>query len=510
LRWYFLAPLILAILAAGIAPIVGVYSFTQRNIGVGDIQMRKSAIEIYDDMIRQHTRALEMVLDILYLDAELRKALAAQDRQALLRLAAPIYERMNRAYGITHLYFQTPDRVNLLRAHNPKRYGDVIDRATMRLAESTGATVSGVEFGSSGTLTLRVIQPWFEEGTRRLIGYVETGLETVEVVEQLSRSLGAEEFTLVRKDLLDRIGWEEGMRLFGRTPNWNEFPDYALIGQTLAEMPPALRERVAHDQLHAEARESIIESNQDYYRLLFMPLVDIRGRTVGTVVMLVNVSREIAAARASVLLGGIAYLAGGALLLAFFYRLVGWTGGRIENDQRRLEQLAVLDPLTGLHNHGMYVSVLNSEIARAQRDGRPVSVLFLDLDHFKRINNEYGHLAGDQVLQRVGLLLGESAPHETSVCRYGGEVFAVIMPGSDVESAAELAERLRRIVEQRPIATSKDKEIRITVSIGVAAFPEMAGSADELTRVANLALYEAKKSGRNRVSRYNRKRSTVS
>lgn len=502
LRLYFLVPLVIAILITEIVPIVGVYQFTHRSTGVGGIHLRLSAIELYSDTIEQHAHALETALDILAHDDNLRDALARKDRQGLLEHVAPLFAKMKRTYGITHLYFEGPDRVNLLRVHEPQRYGDVINRVTTMLAERTGATAHGVELGPIGTFTLRVVQPWFEERTQRLLGYVELGMETPEAVERIRKSLGAEGFVLIKKDLLDRAGWEEGMRVFGRTPDWGQFPRYVVSSQSLPQIPPELAKRIEADQLDTAPDEPVIQVGQSYYRPLFVPIQDVGGRPVATVALLVDVSHEIDTARLALLLGGIAYLAGGILLFVLFYRLVGWLGRRIEDNQQRLEQLATLDPLTGLYNHKMYVSILNNEIARAQRHGRPVSLLIVDIDYFKKINDRYGHMVGDRVLRRMGVVLKESMRRENSVCRYGGEEFAIIVPEFGAEPAVEVAERLRDVVEQTAFGSGKDQDIRITVSIGVAAFPEMADSADELTRAADLALYAAKDGGRNRVSRY--------
>ncbi len=509
LRLYFLLPLVVAILITEIVPIIGIYQFTHRSVGVGGVHLRLSAIDLYNDTIDQHAHALETILDVLGHDNDLRDELARKDRPALLEHAAPLFAKMKRTYGITHLYFTGPDRVNLLRVHDPERYGDVINRVTTRLAERTGATAHGVELGPIGTFTLRVVSPWFDERTQRLLGYVELGMETPEVVERIRRSLGAHAFVLIKKEFLDQAGWEEGMRVFGRAPDWSRFPHSAISSQSLPQIPPVLAERFARDELETAPNEPVIQIDQSFYRPLFVPIQDVGGRAVATVVLLVDVSQEINTARLALLLGAIAYLAGGILLFILFYRLVGWVGRRIEDNQQRLEQLAAVDPLTGLYNHRMYRSILHGEITRAQRYGRTLSVLMLDIDHFKRINDDYGHVVGDGVLERLGLLLRDSVRSENSVCRYGGEEFTIIVPEFGAEATSEMAERLREIIAQTPFSNGKDQDIKITVSIGVAAFPEMASSAEELTKAADIALYAAKEEGRNRVSRYKKPSAAV-
>ena len=508
LRLYFLLPLVVAILITELVPIVGVYYFSHRSVGVGGIHLRLSAIDLYKDTIDQHAHALETVIEVLGHDHELREALAAKDRQLLLEHSAPMFARMKRTYGISHFYFSGPDRVNILRVHEPQRYGDVIDRVTTKLAERTGAIAHGVELGPIGTFTLRVVTPWFEERTRRLLGYVELGVETPEVVERIRKALGAHGFVLIKKGLLNRAGWEEGMRVFGRTPDWNRFPDYVVGSQSLEQIPPELVNRFARGDLQTAANEPVIEIEQAFYRPLFVPLEDVGGHTVATAVLLVDVSREINTARLALLLGAIAYLIGGILLFILFYRLVGWVGGRIETNQQRLERLAIVDELTGLYNRRMFDTILNGEITRAQRYGRSLSILLLDIDRFKRINDTYGHAAGDEVLRKLAQLLNDSVRAENSVCRYGGEEFAIVVPEFGAEAACEMAERLRDIVEHSTFASDKGEPLKITLSIGVAVFPQTARSAEDLTKAADGALYAAKEGGRNRVVRYEKPATT--
>lgn len=171
--------------------------------------------------------------------------------------------------------------------------------------------------------------------------------------------------------------------------------------------------------------------------------------------------------------------------------------GRIESDQATLEQLATHDGLTGLYNHHTFYVLLGDELARAQRFKRPLALLLLDIDYFKRVNDTHGHLAGDAVLRGLGELLGREARAIDRVCRYGGEEITVILPETDLAAAAHFAERLRAAVEAQPFDVNATA-IRITVSIGVASWPAV-GDAQALIAAADAAMYAAKQAGRNRV-----------
>ncbi len=167
-----------------------------------------------------------------------------------------------------------------------------------------------------------------------------------------------------------------------------------------------------------------------------------------------------------------------------------------------LNELATHDGLTGLYNHREFYKLLEDELVRAQRFNRPASLLMLDIDHFKRVNDTHGHLAGDAVLKELSELLDREARTIDRVCRYGGEEITVILPESDLEAAANMAERMRAAVEAQAFDANADAPLRITVSIGVASFPAHADSAQALVAAADAALYAVKQDGRNRISRY--------
>ena len=164
-----------------------------------------------------------------------------------------------------------------------------------------------------------------------------------------------------------------------------------------------------------------------------------------------------------------------------------------------LQIQAIRDPLTGLYNRRYMHEALERELHRARRRERPLSVMMLDIDHFKRYNDTLGHAAGDDALRLVSETLMAGVRAEDFVCRYGGEEFVVILPECALPQAAIRAEevrtRLRELYVERP---GELPEI-VTVSIGVAAFQETTGRMDLLLKFADEALYQAKHKGRDRV-----------
>jgi diguanylate cyclase (GGDEF)-like protein/PAS domain S-box-containing protein len=170
----------------------------------------------------------------------------------------------------------------------------------------------------------------------------------------------------------------------------------------------------------------------------------------------------------------------------------------IQRLQEALQEQAVRDSLTGLYNRRYLDETLEREISRAKREGHPLSLVMIDVDHFKRLNDTYGHQAGDQVLMALGDLLREDTRTEDVPCRYGGEEFLVLMPHMPLEAAHERAEYWRMKFAELAV-THGELAMRTTISLGVAAYPNHGHAADELTQCADLALYLAKHDGRNRV-----------
>lgn len=175
----------------------------------------------------------------------------------------------------------------------------------------------------------------------------------------------------------------------------------------------------------------------------------------------------------------------------------------LEEKNRELERLSISDGLTGLFNHRHIYGLLHDEFERAKRSHDSLALAMIDFDHFKNVNDSYGHLAGDRVLVQLADLLRLTTREIDRIGRYGGEEFMVILPSTDIEEAAVFVERLRREVAGHPFLVGRADPIQMTVSAGVACFPHVLVSTQEsLVRLADEALYAAKAAGRNRVMRF--------
>ncbi len=502
LRWLFLGPVMVIIFIMIGTLIAAVYRHANDEISREVQMLRTSSNEVYHDNLEHLTGMLGGITGMMAQNAEMRSALAKKDLAKLLKSAAPIFATLQKEYEITHFYFIGADRRVLLRAHNPAHFGDVTNRVTTLDAQLTKAPAHGVELGPEGTLTLRFVSPLYDgKAKQHLIGFIELGVDTSHLLKDIQRSLGVQIFGFLSKEFLKRDAWQQGMPDPASSTEWDRFPDVAPSAQSLKDMTPEMS-AIMSDRIFPTT-ESMMEVSQGKsdFRAISFPILDIEERKVGSIVMLVDVTSKVLNARNTLFLGLVLGVAGGSLLFVFFWLLTGRVGQLIEQNQQALHHLATRDGLTGLFNHITFYTMLEDEVARSQRSKAPVSLLMLDLDHFKDVNDKFGHVAGDMALRESGNIIHQHSRSIDKVCRYGGEEFAVILPETDAAGAMIIGERMRIAIEGHIFRLDEGHDLSITASIGVASFPEHAASAQTLVDSADQALYVAKVRGRNQLYR---------
>ena len=191
-----------------------------------------------DSLLHQETEEMASAMQILVDRKPLREALICKDRAKLLELSEAWFNRLRQDTQITHLYFTGPDRINVLRVHQPDVHGDRIDRLTTLEAERSGQVASGLEIGWTGSLTLRTVLPWYDQN-RQLVGFLEVGKEIDHVARELHRVLKVDVGFLVDKAKVDRALWEAGMRRLGREARWDRFPSLVLMDYLGEQTPSA-------------------------------------------------------------------------------------------------------------------------------------------------------------------------------------------------------------------------------------------------------------------------------
>ena len=174
-----------------------------------------------------------------------------------------------------------------------------------------------------------------------------------------------------------------------------------------------------------------------------------------------------------------------------------------------LREQSIRDVLTGVYNRRFLEESLARELARAEREQYPLAALMMDVDHFKRFNDQHGHEAGDAVLRALGGALRESVRAGDIACRFGGEEFTVVLPRTEAAQAREWAERLMRRVRSMAVKSGSQALPGVTISVGLAMFPGESTNAETLLQAADLALYAAKRAGRDRLMESTQNRTPV-
>nr|WP_186338892.1 diguanylate cyclase [Mariprofundus sp. NF] len=644
-----------------------------------ETRQRHEAVQQQAESLQSHLQsalksksdAMATSLDFIARDSQLVAALKSADRQQLLVLASPLYERLNKQDNITHFYFHDAARRNILRVHKPEKYGDVINRFTALGAEKSGSLFSGLELGPLGTFTLRSVLPVFEKG--QLIGYIELGQEIDRIIEQTHHMFNVELLLLIDKQYLVQRNWEEGMRMLGRSFDWQMLSSSVIVSQSLDQLPTTLLNRVDRGRSGGadQVRDDIGMDGQNYWSATIL-IDDAGGRGVASLVMLHDMTaimesskaemywffalsaviswslfalfwvvlgrfeQELTSARRELqeanelrvkrvelalniqrvldemlnislppltmkevllksldavlsmsvfsmqnkgaifltiqgeenlemvaqrnlpdsLMQSCALLPFGKCLcgkaaatreIVFFnhlneqheirydgiqphghycipiiseHKLLGVLNAYVEVGHERdeeeegylknvadtlaivierklaeqeLDQLAHIDMLTGLPNRSLFYDRLDQILAMANRQRSGFALFFLDLDHFKEINDTLGHDMGDLLLRQTANRLLGCVRKSDTVARLGGDEFTVILtetkrPPGCVELVANNI--LKSLLE--PFELSGE-HCKIGCSIGIAIYPEDGEDRETLLKHADSAMYHAKR-----------------
>jgi len=281
---------------------------------------------------------MEQILDeISNRRPDIRNSFVARQREELLEQTKAYFANIRQRYEITHFYFSDANREVFLRVHQPERRGDVLERFTTLQAERTGESAAGIELGVLGTLTLRVVVPWREQG--ELLGYIELGKEIDSIIGDVHRSLGVGISVYVDKQLLNREEWAIGRALLDRGGNWDTVSDHVLIASYGAELVP---EQPAFQGRYRDSEVSgmpYLEQQVDDPEVVasIHPLRDASGKQIGHFLIGQDVSQARQAHRAELVLLAIAYTAVFALLFLLLSRRTRNIAADIAHAQAELQ-----------------------------------------------------------------------------------------------------------------------------------------------------------------------------
>ena len=310
------------------------------------------------------------------------------------------------------------------------------------------------------------------------------------VVKKISEIIPVTRCSIIRIDSETRyalvISSFENPKIGGIKLDLKKYPE---IMQAITSRKPVVIKDVDTDPIMKGVRDIIC--NLGIRSILVLPII-FKDEVIGTLFLRTSRSGRSFADEEIKLCHAIANASANALNNAFLYE-------KMESEMLRLERLAITDFLTGIYNIRYFYHRLEEEFSRSQRYASPISCLMFDIDHFKQINDTYGHKRGDMALRELSTVLKKSVRKSDILARYGGEEFILLLPNTNLDGAKAEAERIRDTIKKHVFKSLKG-ERKITISIGIAALPhKKIQTSDDLITCADSALFKAKKSGRNQV-----------
>jgi len=441
---------------------------------------------------------------------------AAQLRAALYANVSPGWLPLMEQYDARQLHFHLgPGSLSFLRVHRPESFGDRMEGIRHIIVDSyrdrepkTGFEVGRIYAG------LRGVSPvWADNGSgeRELVGVLEVGTSFQTVLAKIQQQTGVEMMVLLNQDLVHATLWPEsiGKRIVRLSDQASCYVE-ALSAPKLAEIVESCERFEPYKNPLYTRRQ---EHDGRHYAVTHFPLYDYRSgargddRQAGMVVMLADITDEIAAHRQQLQVNLVYALVGFVVVEVLLYLgivygsralrlLVSEQTAEIHRLKEYYKSRSERDGLTGLYNHRFINERLQQELHRSARSGTPLCLLMCDLDDFKAINDGYGHLAGDRVLATIASVISELIRASDCAGRYGGEEFILALVDTPLPEAVQAGRRLVERVATLP--WSDLPQLRVTLSIGVAAWDGRA-KLPAFIRAADEALYEAKRKGKNRV-----------
>ena len=303
--------------------VVGVYLDEQEHMSEDHAYTIQSADRYYHSTLNERGNRLSAALALISAEPGLRSALATHDREALLASATPLFERLKIDLNITHFYFHDSHRVNILRVHQPDRFGDTINRYTALAAEKNMTISDGMELGPLGTFTLRAVLPVMEG--ERLLGYIELGEEVDQIIQGMENLFDVDLVVAIDKQYLRMEDWAAGNKMLERQIEWWRFPEIVVVSQTLKSLPEGLVSIFSRpaDSFPIDGIEVIEENHR--YQGRFFSLMDVANRRVGSLVLLHDMSTRIQRTREMLVTISATTLVLAVLLFVLIYTILGRT-----------------------------------------------------------------------------------------------------------------------------------------------------------------------------------------
>ncbi|QSZ43125.1 diguanylate cyclase [Sulfurimonas aquatica] len=441
---------------------------------------KKIASKIYENTFNDFIKKYESIAENILLDNNVLQALKNSDRKALLDITLPIYKNLNKENPFLQvMHFHTKDTVSFLRLHKPEKFGDDLSsiRHMINKVNSTHKKQIGIEVGRYGIYS-RVALPIINK-KNEFLGVLEFGININYILDVFGKKYDFHPILLIEKKLFTIIykGYE-GVAYSSYSDGY-----YAIDSQSENE-----REKSCNNSITFKVTDLKSATNDNIGQILFT-------KDMTLYMNLKNTTRNLSIISALIMVFIALYII--RIILKRHIHVINEYESRLNIKHRSLLKLSNTDHLTKINNRQAIERYLSKELKRAKRHNVQLSLLMIDIDNFKSINDTFGHNTGDHVIKNIAKIISTTI-RDTDYCgRWGGEEFIILCPETSSTNAIVLAEKIREAVHAFNFKIGRD----LTCSIGVCEYAE-GYDAEMLVGNADSALYSAKNSGKNRVIVY--------
>lgn len=431
-------------------------------------------------------------------DKRLPELIKKKARKKLYQRYNHIYEVYHRIYGISHFYFHNKDLTTLLRIHKPKQYGDKIDRYTLLQAQKKRKTISGIELGTFGTYTLRVVTPVMDRGN--IVGFIELGINYKRFLQKLSSFFNINTALFIEANKNNSLNATRlkhaHLKLIGdKTLKQNHFLSYSTLKEIDQYYPEFFK------IIHLPSQTTQVTLNDRIMQVSSIMIHDINGKKVGDLLIFNDITAIKASFDSLIILFSVGTLLVILVLFSSLKALLALTDKEIAKQEATIKYQAHYDTLTGLPNRLLSLDRLEQFIRNGNRENQRFALLFVDLDDFKKVNDTLGHDIGDLLLIEVSNRLSKHLRAVDTVGRLGGDEFIILLQHiHEPEDATIVVKNILKSFE-RPFEI-QEHQIFSGCSIGVAIYPEDGAAVADILRSADLAMYHAKMQGKQHYARY--------
>lgn len=493
-------PLLIGLILISVISVFSLYLLLENNIKRQSFQSFKNVTSSLNQVIQQDTDLMVGLINQLQKDTQTIDLYKKRNKEWLFMYLHQTFSEYKARYDITHFYIHDLDRINFVRIHDFNKNGDMINRNTLRNAQNTLTVASGIEFGIYHNLTLRVVVPWFVEG--ELIGYIELGKEIDTLTEKLANSLNADIIFTAKKELITQKEYEHWKNHKEHSEFYKSMNNYYIIDSTVKHIDSDLQQ-LLNDKNTVNATD--IENGDALYYLNATNYIDVNGNEIGKIFVLLDSAKEHTYVfdliiKISLIISALIFL-----LIAYYSKYIKLTENKLNDAYTKIQKISTIDVMTNLYNKNFFLDNALKQIQRAARNKTYISFILLDNDNFKKYNDNYGHLKGDDVLKAIATCMQNNFKRATDCCyRVGGEEFLIITENTESSTALNRAKQLCEEIEKLNILHEYNFPYNfITVSIGV--YTELATqhtNSEICFSHADKALYVSKEKGRNQVNDY--------